>query len=99
MRKLDLTNGGISCRIKRQYERGGIPIDIKKTIEDIVEKLKSDEGLKTQFLSDPAAALEKLTGIDLPTEQLDAVVNGVKAKLTADNIGDAVKGFGNLFKK
>ena len=68
MRKLDLTNGGISCRIKRQYERGGIPIDIKKTIEDIVEKLKSDEGLKIQFLSDPAAALEKLTGIDLPDD-------------------------------
>ena len=74
-------------------------MDIKKTIEDIVDKLKSDEDLQKQFLSDPVGALEKLTGIDLPTEQLDAVVNGVKAKLTADNIGDAVKGFGNLFKK
>ena len=74
-------------------------MDIKKTIEDIVDKLKSDDALQKQFLSDPAGALEKLTGIDLPTEQLDAVVNGVKAKLTADNIGDAVKGLGNLFKK
>ena len=74
-------------------------MDIKKAIEDIMEKIKNDEALQKQFLSDPAGALEKLTGIDLPTEQLDAVVNGVKAKLTADNIGDAVKGFGNLFKK
>lgn len=74
-------------------------MDIKKTIEDIVDKLKSDDGLKKQFLSDPAGALEKLTGIDLPTDQLDAVVSGVKAKLTADNIGDAVKGLGCLFKK
>ena len=74
-------------------------MDIKKAIEDIVEKIKNDDALQKQFLSDPAGALEKLTGIDLPTEQLDAVVNGVKAKLTADNIGDAVKGFGNLFKK
>lgn len=74
-------------------------MDIKKTIEDIVDKLKSDDGLKKQFLSDPAGALEKLTGIDLPTDQLDAVVSGVKAKLTADNIGDAVKGLGGLFKK
>lgn len=74
-------------------------MDIKKTIEDIVERIKGDEALQKQFLSDPAGALEKLTGIDLPTEQLDAVVNGVKAKLTADNIGDAVKGLGNLFKK
>ena len=45
-------------------------MDIKKTIEDIVEKLKKDDGLKKQFLSDPAGALEKLTGIDLPDEQL-----------------------------
>ena len=74
-------------------------MDIKKIIEDIVAKLKSDEALQKQFLSDPAGALEKLTGIDLPTDQLDAVVSGVKAKLTADNIGDAVKGLGSLFKK
>ena len=74
-------------------------MDIKKAIEDIVEKIKGDEALQKQFLSDPAGALEKLTGIDLPTEQLDAVVSGVKAKLTADNIGDAVKGLGSLFKK
>ncbi|MDE6922880.1 MAG: hypothetical protein K2P01_04920 [Oscillospiraceae bacterium] len=74
-------------------------MDIKKAIEDIVEKIKNDEALQKQFLSDPAGALEKLTGIDLPTDQLDAVVSGVKAKLTADNIGDAVKGLGSLFKK
>lgn len=74
-------------------------MDIKKAIEDIVEKIKNDEALQKQFLSDPAGALEKLTGIDLPTDQLDAVVSGVKAKLTADSIGDAVKGLGSLFKK
>ena len=74
-------------------------MDIKKIIEDIVDKLKSDDALQKQFLSDPAGALEKLTGIDLPNDQIDKVVAGVKAKLTADNIGDAVKGLGNLFKK
>lgn len=74
-------------------------MDIKKTIEDIVDKLKGDDALQKQFLSDPAGALEKLTGIDLPTDQLDTVVSGVKAKLTADSIGDAVKGLGSLFKK
>lgn len=74
-------------------------MDIKKIIEDIVEKIKSDEALQKQFLSDPAGALEKLTGIDLPTEQLDAVISGVKAKLTADNIGGAVKDLTGLFKR
>jgi len=74
-------------------------MDIKKAIEEIVEKIKDDEGLRKQFLSDPAGALKTLIGIDIPTEQLDHVVAGVKAKLTADNLGDAVKGLGNLFKK
>ena len=74
-------------------------MDIKKAIEDIVDKIKGDEALQKQFLSDPAGALKKLTGIDIPTDQLEAVVSGVKAKLTADNIGDAAKGLGSLFKK
>lgn len=74
-------------------------MDIKKAIEDIVDKIKGDEALQKQFLSDPAGALKKLTGIDIPTDQLEAVGSGVKAKLTADNIGDAVKGLGGLFKK
>ena len=74
-------------------------MDIKKTIEDIVAKIKGDEALQTQFFSDPAGALKKLTGIDIPTDQLDGVVAGVKAKLTADNVGDALQGLGNLFKK
>ena len=74
-------------------------MDIRKTIEDIVAKLKGDEALQKQFLSDPAAALKKLTGVDIPADQLDSVVAGVKAKLTADSVGDAVKGLGNLFKK
>ena len=74
-------------------------MDIKKIIEDIVAKIKGDEALQKQFLSDPAAALKKLTGIDIPADQIDGVVAGVKAKLTADNLGDAVKGLGGLFKK
>ena len=74
-------------------------MDVKKIIEDIVEKLKHDDALQKQFLSDPAGVLKKLTGIDIPTDQLDGVVAGVKAKLTADNVGNAVKGLGGLFKK
>lgn len=74
-------------------------MDIKKIIEDAVNKIKGDEALKKQFLSDPAGALKKLTGIDIPTDQIENVVAGIKAKLTADNVGDVVKGLGNLFKK
>lgn len=74
-------------------------MDIKAKIEEIVDKIKDDEELQKLFLKDPVTALEKVTGIDLPNDQLDAVIAGVKAKLTADNIGDALKGLGGLFGK
>ena len=74
-------------------------MDIKKTIEDVVEKINSDDALKKQFMSDPAGALQRLTGIDIPAGQLDHVVSAVKAKLAAGDVGDMVKGLGGLFKK
>ena len=72
-------------------------MDIKAKIEEIVEKIKKDDELQQLFKKDPVAALEKLTGIDLPDDQIDAVIAGVKAKLGADSIGDALKGLGGLF--
>ncbi len=72
-------------------------MDIKAKIEEIVEKIKTDDELQKLFTKDPVAALEKLTGIDLPEDQIDAVVAGVKAKLGVDSIGDALKGLGGLF--
>lgn len=74
-------------------------MDVKKIIEDIVEKVKSDEDMQKRFFSDPVGVLKDLTGIELPTDQIEGVVAGVKAKLTADNIGGALKGLGGLFKK
>ncbi len=74
-------------------------MDIKKIVEDIVDKLQSDDGLKDLFMKDPVSALEKLTGIDLPNDQLDGVVAAVKAKLGAADLGDKLKGLGGLFKK
>ncbi len=74
-------------------------MDIKGKIEEIVEKLKKDDDLKEQFTKNPISAIEKLIGVDLPDDKIDAVVDGVKAKLTADKVGDAVKGLGGLFGK
>ena len=74
-------------------------MNIKAKIEEIVEKIKNDDELRALFMKDPVAALEKLTGIDLPDDQIDAVIAGVKAKIGADSIGDALKGLGGLFGK
>lgn len=73
--------------------------DIKAKVEEIVNKLKNDDELMDLFKKDPVAALEKLTGLDLPDDKIDAVIDAVKAKLGLDKIGDALKGLGGLFGK
>lgn len=67
-------------------------MDIKSKIEELVEKIKSDKQLQSQFTKDPVAAIEKLIGIDLPDEQIKAIADGVKAKISLDKLG-------GLFKK
>lgn len=73
--------------------------DIKKLIEDVVEKISENTDLKEKFMKDPVSVLEKLLGVDLPNEQLDTLIDGIKAKLAADDIGDALGKLGGLFGK
>ena len=42
-------------------------------------------------------ALENVLGVDLPDEIIDQVVQGVKAKLTADKASDALGKLKDLF--
>ena len=74
-------------------------MDIKEKIEELVEKIKNDKTLLAKFKDDPVSAVESLIGIDLPNDQLDALVNGIKAKIGLDQLGDALGGLGNLFGK
>ncbi len=60
--------------------------DIKKKIEEIVNKIKSDEGFASSFKSNPIKAVESVLGVDLPDEKIKSIVDGVKAKLTGDKI-------------
>ncbi len=71
-------------------------MDIKEKIEELVEKIKSDEKLRAKFQSDPVAAVESLLGIDLPNDQIEKIVDGIKAKISIDSIGNVL---GGLFGK
>ena len=71
-------------------------MDIKKTIEDVVKKVTSDKALQEKFMKNPAGAIKDLTGLDLPKDQVDNVVNAVKSKISLDKAGDMLSGF---FKK
>ena len=71
-------------------------MDIKAKIEEIVNKLKSDKNLMQKFNSDPIGLVEELIGIDLPNDQIEKVVDGIKAKINLDKLGGAL---GGLFGK
>ena len=71
-------------------------MEITKKINELVEKIKSDSGLAEKFQKDPVGTVENLLGVDLPDEQIKAVVDGIKAKVSLDKLGGAL---GGLFGK
>ena len=73
--------------------------DILKLAGDVVEKLTKDEKLMDAFKKDPVAVIEKKLGIDLPNDQLNALINGIKAKLKADDVLDAAGKLLGMFGK
>ena len=74
-------------------------MDIKAKIEEIVKKLTSDKALMTKFDKNPTAVIEELIGIDLPDDQINQLIDGIKAKLNLDKLGSALGGLGGLFGK
>ena len=70
--------------------------EIKKKVEEIVNKVKNDGDFANKFKANPGAAVESVDGMDLPDDQINNVVEMVKAKLGADNgIIGKIKGLFN----
>ena len=72
-------------------------MDIKAKITELVEKIKTDKELQAQFKADPIKAVEKLLGVDLPDDTVAKIVDGVKAKMTADKLSDGLGALKKLF--
>lgn len=70
-------------------------MDIKEKIEELVEKIKFDKALQAKFKADPIAAVEDLLDIDLPNDQIQKIVDGIKAKISIDDISDKLGGIGD----
>ena len=66
-------------------------------IKDTIEKITKDENLMSDFKSDPIKAIEKVIGKDLPDDAVEKIVDGVKAKMTADKAGDMLGSIKKLF--
>ena len=65
-------------------------MDIQKIIGDLVSRLTGNSDLISQFTSDPAKLIKKLTGLDIGGAELTAVIQGVGEKLGL-NVEDLLK--------
>ena len=77
-------------------ERKDIMMDVKEQITKAVDRITKDKKLQEQFQKEPVKALESVLGVDLPDNVVEQVIQGVKAKLTADKVSgamDSLKGF------
>ncbi len=60
-------------------------MDIKEKIEEIADKVKGDKDLQKNLTKNPVKAVEGVTGIDLPDDKINKVVDAVK-----DKAGDVI---------
>ena len=72
-------------------------MDIKQKVEALVEKIQNDKEILAKFQKNPVSTVEGLIGIDLPNDQIEKVVDLVKAKIDMDKLGDAIGALGGLF--
>ena len=71
-------------------------MDIKEKIEEIVDKIKNDKDFEKEFKSNPVKAVEKIVGVDLPDDKIESLVDGIKAKVSVDDVKDKI---GDIFDK
>ena len=74
-------------------------MDIKKKVEELVEKIQKNPKLLKEFKEDPVKVVEELTGLDLPDDDIKKLAALVKAKIDLDKVGDLLGGLGGLLKK
>ena len=73
--------------------------NIKEKIDEIVNKVKNDGDFANKFQNNPTKAVEEVIGIDLPDEQINGIIAGVKAKNNINNASDVVNKFKGIFGK
>ena len=74
-------------------------MDIREKIEQVAKKLLSDKDLMKKFEKNPAKVIEDLVGVDLPDDLVNQLIEGIKAKINLDKVGDALEGLSKLFGK
>lgn len=74
-------------------------MDIKAKIDELVSKVKNDKEFGKKFKENPTKAIEGVLGVDLPDEQINKIIDGIKAKITVDDVAGKLGGLFDKFKK
>lgn len=72
-------------------------MDIKEKVEAIIEEIKNNPKIKEEFEKEPVKVIEKFIGVDLPDDIVEKIIDGVKAKLTIDNVSKIAGALKDLF--
>ena len=62
----------------------------KKMIENLIDEIQKDGKLGEQFEKEPVKVIEKVIGKDLPDDVVEKIIDGVKAKISMEKVGDAL---------
>lgn len=76
-----------------------IKAQIKEKADQLIEKLKNDKDLASKFQNNPVGVVEEYLGVDLPDDQINSVVEMIKAKVNLDKVSQSLGGLGKLFGK
>lgn len=68
-----------------------------QNIAKLVSALKGDSSLLSNFSQNPVAVVEKFLGVDLPDDQINALISGLSAKFLGTNTANAVDNSGVNF--
>ena len=74
-------------------------MDIKATIDQVVTKIKSDPAMMDNFQKEPVKTVEGIVGVDLPDDQINPVIEGIKAKIGGGVLSGITDKIGGLFGK
>ena len=73
-------------------------MDMKEQISKIVEEISKNPDIKEQFEKEPVKVIEKVIGVDLPDDIVMKIIDGVKAKLTIDDVSKVADALKGIFK-
>ena len=73
-------------------------MDMKEQISKIVEEVSKNPDIKEQLEKEPVKVIEKVIGVDLPDDIVMKIIDGVKAKLTIDDVSKVADTLKWIFK-